>query len=115
VPTKKLKKGYFLKCQQDDCKTEEGTDLVLFWSEHDKKWQTPRAQKNTASTVVIVTAFPCPVCRKPLEEYHYSKDGQTKKMLRCADPKAKTDKQHKDVAFFWSQDRWWSPKLGELI
>lgn len=115
VPTKKLKKGYFLKCQQDGCKTEEGTDLVLFWSEHDKKWQAPRTQNNTASAVAIVTAFPCPVCSKPLEEYHYSKDGQPKKMLRCADPKAKTDKQHKDVAFFWSQDRWWSPKLGALM
>jgi DNA topoisomerase I len=114
VPTKKLKKGYFLKCEQDDCKTEEGADLVLFWSENDKKWQAPRVQKNTASAVATVTAFPCPVCRKPLEEYHYSKDGQPKKMLRCADPKAKTDKKHKDVAFFWSQDRWWSPKLGEL-
>lgn len=114
VPTQKLKKGYFLKCQQDGCKTEDGSDLVLFWSEHDKKWQTPRTQKNPASAIAIKTAFPCPVCSKPLEEYHYSKDGQPKKMLRCADPKAKTDKQHKDVAFFWSQDRWWSPKLGEL-
>jgi DNA topoisomerase I len=114
VPTKKLKKGYFLKCEQESCKAEDGSDLVLFWSDQEKKWQTPRT-KALQQPSAKVTDFPCPVCKKPLEEYHYSKDGQPKKMLRCADPKAKTDKKHKDVAFFWSQDRWWSPKLGELL
>jgi DNA topoisomerase I len=113
VPTKKLKKGYFLKCEQEGCKAEDGADLVLFWSEHEKAWQIPRAKATLQPAKA--TAFPCPVCRKPLEEYHYSKDGQPKKLLRCSDPKAKTDKKHKDVAFFWSQDRWWSPKLGDLL
>ncbi len=114
VPTKKLKKGYFLKCEQESCKAEDGADLVLFWSDQEKNWQAPRT-KALQQPSAKVTDFPCPVCKKPLEEYHYSKDGQPKKMLRCADPKAKTDKKHKDVAFFWSQDRWWSPKLGELL
>jgi DNA topoisomerase I len=113
VPTKKLKKGYFLKCEEESCKAEDGADLVLFWSDQEKKWQTPRTKAVQQPTKV--TDLPCPVCKKPLEEYHYSKDGQSKKMLRCSDPKAKTDKKHKDVAFFWSQDRWWSPKLGELL
>jgi DNA topoisomerase I len=113
VPTKKLKKGYFLKCEQAECKAEDGTDLVLFWSDRDKSWQIP--QSKTAQPPATVTEFPCPVCQKPLEEYHYSKDGQSKKMLRCSNPQAKTDKKHKDVAFFWSKDRWWSPKLGELL
>ena len=113
VPTKKLKKGYFLKCEQESCKAEDGADLVLFWSDQEKTWQTPRTK--AVQQPAKATDFPCPVCKKPLEEYHYSKDGQPKKMLRCADPKAKTDKKHKDVAFFWSQDRWWSPNLGELL
>ena len=113
VPTKKLKKGYFLKCEQESCKAEDGSDLVLFWSDQEKTWQTPRTK--AVQQPIKATDFPCPVCKKPLEEYHYSKDGQPKKMLRCADPKAKTDKKHKDVAFFWSQDRWWSPKLGKLL
>jgi DNA topoisomerase I len=112
VPTKKLKKGYFLKCEQECCKAEDGSDLVMFWSEPQKKWQAPRP-KGTQQPAQV-TSFSCPVCHKPLEEYHYSKDGQPKKMLRCTDPKSKTDKKHQDVAFFWSQDQWWSPKFGAL-
>ena len=61
-----------------------------------------------------LTDFPCPVCGKPLAEHEYTKDGQLKKMLRCSNPKARNDKKHKDVAFFWSRERWWSKKFGEL-
>jgi DNA topoisomerase I len=41
VPTKKLKKGHFLKCEKG-CKTGDGRDLVMFWSDRGKQWQLPQ-------------------------------------------------------------------------
>jgi DNA topoisomerase I len=96
---------------------------VLFWSDYSKSWEAPRSQsgkeKNTSSEnpkthPTTVTKFTCPVCKKPLEEYYYTKDGQDKKLLRCSDPKSRTDVKHKDVAFFHTAKGWWSPKFGEL-
>jgi DNA topoisomerase I len=124
VPSKKLKKGYFLKC--DTCKTEDARDLVLFWSDHSKQWQLPQAKltsqtQDNSQTPTPVPApqpspFPCPVCQKPLEIYHYQKEGQAKQMLRCSDANARTQPKHKDVAYFHTKTgQWWSPKLGELI
>ncbi len=113
VTTKKVKKGYFLKCV--------GTcpDLVMFWSDREKCWERPKPKALTAEgtppPAPELTAYTCPVCKKtPLETFHYVKDGQKKSLLRCSDPKARTDKKHKDVAFFQSKGRWWSPKFGEL-
>jgi DNA topoisomerase I len=111
VPTKKLKKGYFLKCEQG-CKSEEGTDLVQFWSEHSKTWQTPQAKSEPQGTTL--TEYPCPACGKALEEYRYNKDGQSKTLLRCSDVGVRGDRKHKDVIFFLSNEKWWSPKLGNL-
>ncbi len=112
VPTKKLKKGYFLKCEQG-CKAEDGSALVQFWSERDKKWQTPHPKPAT-QPAAKPTEHPCPACGKPLEEYHYLKDGQPKALLRCSETKTRGDRKHKDVVFFFSQEKWWSPKLGDL-
>jgi DNA topoisomerase I len=112
VPTKKLKKGYFLKCEQG-CKAEDGSALVQFWSERDKKWQTPHP-KSATQPATKLTEYPCPVCGKPLEEYHYLKDGQPKTLLRCSEIKTRGDRKHKDVVFFFLQEKWWSPKLGDL-
>jgi DNA topoisomerase I len=43
VPTKKLKKGHFLKCEKG-CKAGDGRDLVMFWSDRGKQWQLPQAK-----------------------------------------------------------------------
>lgn len=115
VETKKVKKGYFLKCV-GDC-----PDLVMFWSDRTSAWERPRpktegadGQERPAAPPTALTAYVCPLCKKFLEQFHYVKDGQQKSLLRCSDPKARTDKKHQQVAFFQSKGRWWSPKYGEL-
>lgn len=61
-----------------------------------------------------LTEDSCPVCKSPLEEYQYTKDGQQKTMLRCSNPKAKNDPKHKEAVYFHTTKGWWSPKFGEL-
>ncbi len=113
VPTKKVKKGYFLKCE-DGCKDPEGKGLVMFWSDRSNEWQIPQSKIEPLSPAKL-TEYPCPVCQKPLEKYSYSKDGQAKSMLRCSDAIARTKPKHKDVAYFRGKEgAWWSPKLGNL-
>ncbi|BAZ39527.1 DNA topoisomerase I [Calothrix sp. NIES-4101] len=117
IPSAKVKKKYFLKCVSG-CE-----NVVLFWSEYSKSWEAPRSQaskeKDTSpqkshTNATTVTTYPCPVCKQPLEEYSYTKDGQNKKLLRCSEPKSRTDAKHKDVAYFHTAKGWWSPKFGEL-
>ncbi|WP_414753351.1 type I DNA topoisomerase [Anabaena sp. CCY 9910] len=121
IPSSKLKKKYFLKC------TSGCENTVLFWSEFSKTWQAPRTkddkiaengEKNhlspTTKLPTQLTAYPCPVCKKPLEEYTYTKDGQKKTMLRCSASSSRTDKKHQNVAYFQTAKGWWSPKFGEL-
>jgi DNA topoisomerase I len=116
IKSSKVKKKYFLKCMSG-CE-----DVVLFWSEYSKTWEAPRSKAAKGESKVEsnqkppaqITDYPCPVCQKPLEEYSYVKEGQSKKMLRCSDPKSRNDQKHKDVAFFTTQKGWWSPKFGEL-
>jgi DNA topoisomerase I len=121
VPSKKVKKGYFLKCE-DGCKDAKGQGLVMFWSDRfsngdatrTNEWQIPQP-KTEQSSPAKLTEHPYPVCQKPLEEYSYSKDGQSKSMLRCSDTEARSKPKHKDVAYFRGKEgHWWSPKLGNL-
>ncbi|MBD2491193.1 type I DNA topoisomerase [Aulosira sp. FACHB-615] len=111
IPSNKVKKKYFLKC------TSGCANIVLFWSDFSKSWQPPRTQEtkpeNHSQTPAKLSSYPCPVCKKPLEEYSYTKDGQNKTMLRCS-AASRQDKKHKDVAFFITAKGWWSPKFGEL-
>ncbi|MBE9205954.1 type I DNA topoisomerase [Nostoc sp. LEGE 06077] len=111
IPSSKVKKKYFLKC------TSGCANIVLFWSDFSKSWQPPRTPEtkpeNHAQTPAKLSSYPCPVCKKPLEEYSYTKDGQNKTMLRCS-AASRQDKKHKDVAFFSTAKGWWSPKFGEL-
>lgn len=58
--------------------------------------------------------YPCPVCSKPLELYEYTKDGQSKQMLRCSDASARKLNDHKNVAYFLSKGVFWSPEYGEI-
>jgi DNA topoisomerase I len=113
VPTKKVKKGYFVKCEEG-CQGADGKDLVMFWGDQAVQWQLPQPKAEKTSETKL-TCYPCPVCSKPLEEYFYSKNGQEKSMLRCSDEKARSESKHKEVAFFkGKEDKWWSPKLGNL-
>ncbi|MCM1981617.1 type I DNA topoisomerase [Lyngbya confervoides] len=111
VPSKKVQKKYFLKCQEG-CKAKNGLDLVMFWSDSEKKWQIP--QSSPASEADTLTDYPCPVCQKPMAEHHYQKAGQAKKMLRCSDTEARNGRKHKDAVYFFSKGQWWSPKFGVL-
>ncbi|MEA5579109.1 type I DNA topoisomerase [Anabaena sp. UHCC 0451] len=112
IPSSKVKKKYFLKCVSG-CE-----NIVLFWSDFDKKWEAPKTKtssdENAPKPSAKITAYPCPVCKKPLEEYSYIKDGQNKTMLRCSGQESWKDKKHKDVAYFHTDKGWWSPKLGNL-
>ncbi|ABW32582.1 type I DNA topoisomerase [Acaryochloris marina] len=113
VPSKKVKKGHFLKCE-DGCTADDGRGLVMFWSDRDKSWQLPKAKSDQPTAPAELTDYPCPVCKAKLEIYRYEKDSQPKQMLRCSDPKARTNKKHKNAVYFASKGRWWSPKYGEL-
>ncbi|MBW4671599.1 MAG: type I DNA topoisomerase [Cyanomargarita calcarea GSE-NOS-MK-12-04C] len=111
IPSNKVTKKYFLKCMSG-CE-----DVVLFWSDRTKAWEAPRSNRkgaNPEKPPAKITTYPCPVCKKPLEEYSYMKDGQSKVMLRCSEPQSRNDNKHKDVAYFTTQKGWWSPKFGEM-
>ncbi|MEM6401079.1 MAG: type I DNA topoisomerase [Cyanobacteria bacterium P01_D01_bin.116] len=113
IKSSKVKKKYFLKCVSG-CE-----NVVLFWSDYNKKWQAPRSKDDKTTTATKkppakITEYPCPVCKKPLEEYAYTKEGQKKTMLRCSDSKARTDKKHKEAVYFNTAKGWWSPKFGNL-
>ena len=69
----------------------------------------PKAKSKSSHTV---TDKICPVCNSPLAERSYNKNGETKKMLVCSS--GKRDKAHKNVVYFRSKGKWWSPKFGEI-
>jgi DNA topoisomerase I len=112
IPSSKVKKKYFLKCVSG-CE-----NIVLFWSDFHKTWEAPKTKispdENAPKPSAKITSYPCPVCKKPLEEYSYIKDGQNKTMLRCSGQDSWKDKKHKDVAYFNTAKGWWSPKFGNL-
>ena len=97
--SKKLSRPYFLKC--DFC------DVVMFYSSTSKSWVEPGAK-----SAPVITENLCPVCHAFLAEKTYQKNGREKKMLVCSTNQE--DKKHKDVVFFESRGKWWSPKFGEL-
>lgn len=106
ISSKKVSKGFFLKC-------ESCSDSVLFWSDRTKCWEAPK-QLQASSAPAELTEFSCPVCRKLLEVHHYQKDGQTKKMLRCSDAKARSQKNHANAVYFQTESGYWSPSFGNL-
>lgn len=115
IKSSKVKKKYFLKCVSG-CE-----NVVLFWNDYSKEWRSPNSQTDKADKTPTaqkppakITKYPCPVCKKPLEEYAYTKEGQKKSMLRCSDSKARQDKKHKEAVYFNTAKGWWSPKFGNL-
>ncbi|MBE9179104.1 type I DNA topoisomerase [Oculatella sp. LEGE 06141] len=110
IPSRKVTKGFFLKCQQCN-------DSVLFWSDRTQQWEQPRSKTvpGQAEPSGKLTSYPCPVCRQPLEEHTYQKDGQQKVMLRCSERTKRQEGKHKDAVYFYTTDgRFWSPKFGDL-
>ena len=112
VPTKKIKKKYFLKCEEG-CKADDGRDFVMFWSTGARKWAPPTSKTNETGNITT-SQHQCPICGKHLEQYNYVKDGQKKALLRCSDIQARGNRKHDGVVYFQSQNKWWSPKFGEL-
>ncbi len=112
IPSSKVAKKYFLKCISG-C-----TDVILFWSEREKKWHKPQPKEalveRKKAIPALQTEHKCPVCKKPLEEYSYQKEGQPKKLLRCSDSNARNNSKHKEAVYFHTEKGWWSPKFGEL-
>lgn len=112
IPSKKLKKKYFLKC------VGECVDVVLFWAERSRQWEQPHAKpivgQQTETPLPQLTDYACPACKKPLEEYSYEKEGQSKSLLRCSDSSARGDRKHQEAVYFRTAKGWWSPKYGEL-
>jgi DNA topoisomerase-1 len=110
IPSRKVKKQYFLKCVSG-CE-----NVVLFWSDRTRQWEAPHKATPAASSPSqpYLTEHLCPVCQKPMEEYTYEKDGQSKRLLRCSDDQARNDRKHKEAVYFQTTRGWWSPKFGEL-
>jgi DNA topoisomerase I len=112
VPSKsqKLKADHFLSCdeRQGGCKT------VMFLNPKSKTYELPYEKRQTSQSATSVTSHTCPVCGSALEQYEYIKEGQTKTMYRCSNPKNR-QKKCKEVAYFVTKrGGWWSPKFGEL-
>jgi len=112
IPSSKVKKKFFLKC------TSGCENVVMFWNDFKKTWELPQPklpeEENSKPVPQKLTSYSCPVCKKPLSEHSYTKDGQSKTMLRCSDHSSWKDKKHKDVAYFHTDQGWWSPKFGTL-
>lgn len=104
----KLTADHFLKCEL----SRGGCDTVMFWSAQQQNYQLPYGDRPNKPKPQL-TEYKCPVCQAFLEEYHYTKEGTQKAMLRCSEVKNRKE-TCKDVAFFQAHDRWWSPKFGEL-
>lgn len=55
----------------------------------------------------------CPVCKNRLERYDYTKQNQAKSLLRCDDPQARANSNHKNAVFFLTrQNQWWNKDFG---
>ena len=75
----------------------------------------PESISSKPKGTVTTTKYLCPVCKKPLERYDYSKSNYAKRLLRCSDIEARNKSNHKEVVFFPTrQGSWWSQKFGEL-
>jgi len=103
--SKKLQANHFLRCQNPGCGT------VMFWNKTKKQYELPYAKRSPDPHAITDT--PCPKCQALLEKYSYQKEGKDKLMLRCSIPENRKGKC-KDVAFFQTQEGFWSPTYGLL-
>lgn len=103
--SKKLQANHFLRCSSPGC------DTVMFWNKTKKQYELPYAKRSLDPR--DTTDIACPVCGAFLEKHHYQKEGKDKTMLRCSIPENRKGKC-KEVAFFQTQDGFWSPTYGVL-
>lgn len=99
---------HFLKCA-NGCEGE-----VYFYNNTVKDWvKKGTVVEKPAPKPGKATEFVCQFCGKPMEEHSYTKDGQTKSMLRCSDLDAWKDERHKSVGIYFmsSKGGWWNPTL----
>lgn len=99
----KLAIPYYHKCL--DC------SFVEFWSAEAQQWQSPQTASAQDSKA---TSFSCPVCGGSLLERSYTKNNEKKSLLFCQTCNAKTKSKKKEVVYFASKGKWWSPNFGEL-
>ena len=109
--SQKLKADHFLSCDN----RQGGCGTVMFWNPQAGNYELPRSPRSVPKPDPSkLTEYSCPSCGKSLELYEYQKEGQPKKMLRCANPASRHHKC-KDVAYFWTKKgTFWSPKFGEV-
>jgi DNA topoisomerase-1 len=109
--SQKLKADHFLSCDN----RQGGCGAVMFWNAKAGEYELPRSDRPAPTAKPAkLTEYACPRCGKPLELYEYEKEGQSKQMLRCANPKSRQGKC-KNVAYFWTKKgTFWSPKFGEV-
>jgi len=101
----KLQANHFLRCHNPTCGT------VMFWNKTKQQYELPYAKRSPDPNAI--TDIPCPKCQALLEKYSYQKEGKDKLMLRCSIPENRKGKC-KDVAFFQTQEGFWSPTYGIL-
>lgn len=111
APSRKVQKGFFLKCPQ--CH-----DTVLFWNERRKEWQPPHVKSIESKTQNQAsnhkTEYKCPICHQPLEVHTYQRDGQSKQLLRCSDAEQRSRPNHQTAVYFQTASGWWNPDNGLL-
>ena len=79
------------------------------------KLTIPEAPKTKANGTVTLSEYSCPVCKKRLERYDYTKEEHAKSLLRCSDSIARTKSSHKNAVFFLTrQGNWWNKEFGQL-
>jgi DNA topoisomerase-1 len=92
---------------------QEGCSDVAFFESTGAFWSPDYGEigESNIPDDEVLEGVPCPVCGGNLEKHFYPKDGGVKSMLRCHEKKeAGCD----DVAFFETDNGYWSPDHGEL-
>ncbi|MCC0175857.1 type I DNA topoisomerase [Waterburya agarophytonicola K14] len=78
------------------------------------KLTIPKSPVSKTNGTVTSTEYTCPVCKKELERYDYSKGKHAGSLLRCSDSQARFKPGHKNVVFYRSsQGHWWNKEFGQ--
>jgi hypothetical protein len=73
------------------------------------KLQIPESTNSKAKGTITLTEYLCPVCKKQLERYDYTKGKHEKYLLRCSHPEARKKSNHQNAIFFLTrQNNWWN-------
>jgi DNA topoisomerase I len=104
VPFPKSPKGYFLKCDKGGCKSADGRDLVLFWSDFKQEWVKPGTAID--KTNLVISEIACGQCSQLMAKMPSIKvsGGLYLKCQTC-----------KDSVMFWDERgaKWQAPAPGK--